>query len=106
MLRALRTVNAGQSYLSPEITEIVLDDYIPFISRIEESPKEHLTGRERRIIQLLEEGKTTKQIAFQLYTSPKTVDSNRCQVMSKLGICSIAELTKYAIREGLTSTDF
>lgn len=106
VLRAIRTVHIGQHYLSPKITEIVLDDYIPFISRAEESAKEHLTARERRIVQLLTEGKTTKQIALHLHVSPKTVDSNRRQVMNKLRIFSVAELTKYAIREGITSAEF
>ena len=106
VLRALRTVSAGQHYLSPKITEVILDDYIPFISKIEKSKKEYLTARERQIVQLLTEGKTTKQIALQLHVSPKTVDSNRRQVMTKLGIISVAELTKYAIREGLTSAEF
>ena len=106
VLRALKTVAAGQHYLSPKITEIVLDDYIPLISKTEESSKEHLTSRERQVVQLLAEGKTTKQIARQLHVSPKTVDSNRRQVMKKLGISSVAELTKYAIREGLTSAEF
>lgn len=106
VLRALKTVAAGQHYLSPKITEVVLDDYIPLISKTEESSKEHLTSRERQVVQLLAEGKTTKQIARQLHVSPKTVDSNRRQVMKKLGISSVAELTKYAIREGLTSAEF
>ena len=106
VLRAIRTVMTDRHYLSPKITEIVLDDYIPLISRTETSAKEHLNARERQIVQLLAEGKTTKQIALQLHVSPKTVDSNRRQVMTKLGISSVAELTKYAIREGLTSADF
>lgn len=106
VLRALRAVNADQHYLSPKITDIVLDDYIPFISKANESKGEHLTARERQVIQLLAEGKTTKQIALHLHVSPKTVDSNRRQVMNKLGISSVAELTKYAIREGLTSAEF
>jgi len=106
VLRAIRTVGTGQHYLSPKITEIVLDNYIPFITRIEDSKKEHLTARERQVVQLFAEGKTTKQIALQLHVSPKTVDSNRRQVMNKLGISSVAELTKYAIREGLTSAEF
>jgi two-component system response regulator NreC len=106
VLRALRTVAAGEHYLSPKITEVVLDDYIPFISKPKESAQEHLTARERQIIQLLAEGKTTKQIALHLHVSPKTIDSNRRQIMNKLGISSIAELTKYAIREGLTSAEF
>lgn len=106
VLRALRAVNNDQHYLSPKITEIVLDDYIPFISKAEKSTKEHLSARERQVVQLLAEGKTTKQIALQLHLSPKTVDSNRRRVMNKLGISSVAELTKYAIREGLTSAEF
>ena len=106
VLRALRTIESGQHYLSPKITEVVLDDYIPFISEADNSMKEHLNARERQIVQLLAEGKTTKQIALHLHVSPKTVDSNRRQVMKKLGISSVAELTKYAIREGLTSADF
>ncbi|MFC1634049.1 response regulator [Planctomycetota bacterium] len=106
VLRALRAVNNGQHYLSPKITEIVLDDYIPLLSRAEESTKELLTARERQVVQLLSEGKTAKQIARQLNLSPKTVDSNRRHVMKKLGISSVAELTKYAIREGLTSAEF
>lgn len=106
VLRALGTISAGQRYLSPKITEIVLDDYIPFISKAEKSRKEHLTARERQVVQLLAEGKTTKQVALQLHVSPKTVDSNRRHVMTKLGITSVAGLTKYAIREGLTSAEF
>ena len=106
VLKALRTVEAGQHYLSPKITEVVLDDYIPLISKAKEASRERLTARERQVVQLLAEGKTTKQIALHLHVSPKTVDSNRRQVMNKLGISSVAELTKYAIREGLTSADF
>ena len=106
VLRALRTVEAGRHYLSPKITEIVLDDYIPLISKAQEASRELLTTRERHIVQLLAEGKTTKQIALHLHVSPKTVDSNRRQVMDKLGISTVAELTKYAIREGLTSAEF
>jgi DNA-binding NarL/FixJ family response regulator len=106
VLRALKAVEAGQHYLSPRITEVVLDDYIPFISQAGQSAGEHLSARERHVIQLLAEGKSIKQIARHLHISPKTVDSNRRQVMNKLGISSVAELTKYAIRKGLTSAEF
>ncbi|MEJ2705433.1 MAG: response regulator transcription factor [Sedimentisphaerales bacterium] len=106
VLRALKTVEAGQHYLSPKIAEIVLDDYIPFISEAAQAGRDHFTARERHIIQLLAEGKSTKQIARHLHVSPKTVDSSRRQVMNKLRISSVAELTKYAIREGLTSAEF
>lgn len=106
VLRALRTVQAGEYYLSSRITEIVLDDYIPYISNVDESSRKHLTERERQIVQMLSEGMSTKQIALHMHISPKTADANRRQIMSKLGISSIAELTKYAIREGITSTEF
>jgi DNA-binding NarL/FixJ family response regulator len=70
------------------------------------SADDHLTARERQIVQMLAEGKSTKLIASRLHISPKTSDANRRQIMNKLGISSLAELTKYAIRKGLTSTEF
>ena len=106
VLRALRTVNAGEHYLSPKITEVVLDDYMHYMETTNKSVEGFLTERERQIIQMLAEGQSTKQIASRLHISPKTADANRRQIMSKLGVSSIAELTKYAIREGLTSTEF
>ena len=65
-----------------------------------------LTTRERQILQLIAEGKTVKEVARILHISPKTADSNRRKIMNKLEIFNIAELTKYAIREGLTSLEF
>jgi len=106
VLRAVQTVGAGGHYLSPKITDVVLDDYVQYMTAAEKSAEGRLTERERQVVQLLTEGKSTKQIAQQLHVSPKTVDSNRRQIMSKLGIFNIAELTKYAIREGLTSQEF
>jgi DNA-binding NarL/FixJ family response regulator len=106
VLRAVQTVGAGGHYLSPKITGVVLDDYVQYVTAAEKSTEGRLTERERQVVQLLTEGKSTKQIALQLHASPKTVDSNRRQIMNKLGIFSIAELTKYAIREGLTSQEF
>ena len=61
-----------------------------------------LSGREREVLQLLAEGKATKEIAHMLHVSSKTVETHRKKIMDKLGLHSIAELTKYAIREGLT----
>ena len=62
-----------------------------------------LSGREREVLQMIAEGKTTKEIAFKLFVSTKTVETHRKQIMDKLNIRTIAGLTKYAIREGLTS---
>jgi DNA-binding NarL/FixJ family response regulator len=64
-----------------------------------------LTQREREVLQLLAEGKTTKQIALRLHISPKTVEAHRLRVMNKLDIDNVAQLTKYAIQEGLTSAE-
>jgi DNA-binding NarL/FixJ family response regulator len=62
-----------------------------------------LSPREREILQLIAEGNNTKQIAFTLKVSPKTIDSHRQKIMKKLKLCSVAELTKFAIRDGLTT---
>jgi len=105
LILAIRTIMTGDTYLSPRITGIVIEDYISRLAKGETSHSDVLTGREREVLQLLAEGKSTKQIAGQLHVSVKTIESNRRQIMNKLGIDSIAELTKYAIREGLTSLD-
>jgi DNA-binding NarL/FixJ family response regulator len=104
--KALEAAAAGEFYLSPRITGVVLEDY--FSKKPQEAETGHvdLTIRERQVLQLTVEGKTIKQIALQLHVSPKTADAARRKIMKKLGFTSIAELTKYAIREGLTSTDF
>jgi len=106
LVEAIRTVAAGRTYLSPEITGVVLRDYVDRLSgRDAESAFSVLTDREREVLQLVAEGHTTKQIAEKLYVSVKTVESHRQNIMDKLEIRTIAELTKYAIREGLTSLD-
>ena len=79
-----------------------MDDYIRSLSQDAVSILPTLTGREREVLQLIDEGKTTKEIASCLHVSINTIDTHRRQVMEKLNIHSIAELTKYAIREGLT----
>lgn len=99
--RAIRSVMARQIYLSPEIVSIVVK---AFLRRSEPSDSmlSVISPREREVLQLIAEGKTTKQIALRLHISAKTVDTHRRNIMDKLDIHSIAELTKYAIREGLT----
>jgi DNA-binding CsgD family transcriptional regulator len=91
-------VGGGDYYLSPKITDIVVDDYKYYMDTLNNSSEVRLTTRERQVVQLLTVGKSTKQIALCLHVSPKTVDSNRreVEVMNKLGIFSVAELTKYA----------
>ena len=102
---AIRTVIAGKIYLSPGITGVVVDDYLQQLLKTEAAPTGALTPREREVLQLLAEGKSTKQIAASLHRSVKTIESHRKQIMDKLSLRTVAELTKYAIREGLTSLD-
>lgn len=105
LIHTVHTVVSNRIYLSPGITDIVVDDYLRQMSTTNSSVTSMLTNREREVLQLLAEGKTTKQIADHLYLSVKTIETHRRQIMVKLDIHSIAELTKYAIREGLTSLE-
>ena len=103
LVNAVHTVMSGQSYLSPRITDIVVKEYLYNLPKSESTVFTVLTAREREVLQLLAEGKSTKQIASTLNLSVKTVETHRQQIMDKLEIRTVAELTKYAIREGLTS---
>ncbi len=102
---AVSAVLKGQLYLSPGITTFVLKDFLQksFRSKVNSSAFSNLTNREREVLQLFAEGKTTKEIASLLSVSPKTVETQRQNIFNKLDIHNIADLTKYAIREGLTS---
>ena len=105
LITAIKTVVSNQSYLSPKITDVVIKDYVQTLSKGDVSAFSVLTAREREVLQLLAEGRSTKEIAASLSVSVKTVETHRQQIMSKLNIHSVAELIKYAIREGLTSLD-
>jgi DNA-binding NarL/FixJ family response regulator len=102
---AIRTVLANRTYLSPKMADLIVKEYVHHLANAEPSVFSILTPRELEVLQLLSEGKTTKEIAFSLQVSVKTIETYRQQIMAKLGVHSIAELTKYAIREGLTSVD-
>jgi DNA-binding NarL/FixJ family response regulator len=102
LLEAIRAVLKSGTYLSRKIEGVVFQDYIKRISPGYRSELAALTPREREVLQFLAEGKSTKQIAMQLHVSGKTIESNRRNIMDKLRIHSIAELTKYAVREGIT----
>ncbi len=105
LVKAVRTVVNRRTYLSPGISDIVIKDFIGGWGGAGDSAYSVLTPREREVLQLITEGKTTNQIANSLCVSVKTVEAHRKQVMNKLGIHSVAELTKYAIRQGLTSLE-
>jgi DNA-binding NarL/FixJ family response regulator len=101
---AIDTIAMEGVYLSPGVTGVVVRDYMQHLSAAESSATV-LSPREREVLQLVAEGLTTKDIAGKLHISVKTVETHRKQIMDKLEIRSVAELTKYAVREGLTSLE-
>lgn len=102
---AIRTVLAKRAYLSPSIAGVVMEDYVSRLPREATEGLNVLTPKERGVLQLLAEGKTTKEISRRLKVSPKTVETHRAHIMAKLDLHSVAELTKYAVREGLTGLE-
>jgi DNA-binding NarL/FixJ family response regulator len=100
---AIRTVAANEPYLPPKITQLVIREFMQRIPAEEFLTFETLTQREREVLQLIADGRNTKEIAFAFNVSLKTVENQRHSIMKKLDLYSIAELTKYAIRQGLSS---
>jgi two-component system response regulator NreC len=105
LARAVRAVLRNQTYLSPAVAGPVVEDYVQHLATADVLEFSALSPREREVLQLLAEGKTTREIAALLCVSIKTVETHRQQIMGKLNVRSVAELIKYAIREGLTSLD-
>lgn len=99
---AIKQVAAGERYVSPSLSHSVIYDCI---SGGRTNEKDRLTAREREVLQLLAEGKAMKQVGQILHISTKTVETHRRAVMEKLQLFSTAELTKHAVREGLTTLD-
>ena len=102
---AIRAVIEDRTYITPRIVDIIVKDYFSQIEKPSSSALSALTSRQYEVLQLLAEGKTTREIAQQMSLSVKTIESHRQQIINKLNIRSIAGLTKYAIREGLISPD-
>lgn len=102
LARAIRAVTAGQTYLSPGVAGVMVKDYLSQVAGNRPVEVSELTPREREVLQLVAEGKSTKEIADRLQISPKTADTHRQQIMNKLHLRSVAALTKYAIRAGIT----
>jgi len=102
---AIDAVLRGKVYLSPEITGVVVEDIVTQTHQHKEQQPVTLTTKEREVLQLLAEGNSSKTIAEKLNLSIHTIDSHRKNIMDKLHMHSIAELTKYAVREGLTGLE-
>jgi DNA-binding NarL/FixJ family response regulator len=99
IIEAVRAVHAGRRYLSPRVAEMMAE---VVSRRSTDSPLNRLSGRERQILQLVAEGRSSAQIAATLHLSPKTVDTYRSRLMQKLHIGDVAGLVKFAIQHGLT----
>jgi two-component system response regulator NreC len=102
LVRAINTVMSKKKYLSPGISDILIEEYVKKTTQEKPTIYSKLTPREREILQLIAEGKNTKEIARYLFISVKTVETHRRHIKKKLKVQSVAELTKIAIREGLT----
>ncbi|HEX7053582.1 MAG TPA: response regulator transcription factor [Burkholderiales bacterium] len=100
---ALRSVMRGESWLSPAVSRQVVEGYVQRTGG--ESAPEVLTARQREVLRLVAGGKSTKEIAFLLNLSVKTVETHRAQIMDRLGIRDVAGLVRYALRTGLVPPD-
>lgn len=103
LIRAIRSVTNGNYFLCPELTTTMIELFLHSIPEDVFTSAPILSPREREVLGFLAEGANTKEIAYQLNLSPKTVDAHRHKIMRKLRVDSIAELVKYALREGLTT---
>lgn len=104
---AIRAVMANEPYLSPRVTKVVIEKFVRNEQgRREPSLLDELTPKERELLQMLAEGKSGKQAARLLYVSIKTIDTRRREIMKKINVSSVAELTKFAVRVGITSVEF
>ena len=102
LIQAIRAVCAGKAFFSPAVSRVLADDYLRQIQQQGvEDPYELLTARERELLQLIVELKSTKDIAGLLGVSPRTIDTHRGNLMQKLNVHSIPELILYAMRKGV-----
>jgi len=103
---ALNVIAKGERYLSPEITTVIVQDYLHPDTIGRPGVLGPLSSRERQVLQMVAEGLSAKEIAHRLHISPKTADATRRNIMQKLDVHTVAGLTKFAIREGLSSLEF
>jgi len=104
LLSAIDAVARGETFLSPKVTGVLVKEVVGGVPEVGAFCGT-LSPREREVLQLVAEGKSSKEIAYMLGLSSKTVEGHRRQIMDKLKLYSVAELTRYAIREGVTSLD-
>jgi len=105
LVHAIRNVTADQIYVSSRVSGVVVEDYVRQVQGRGEPSLLALTDRQREVVRLLALGQHNKQTATSFSLSHKTVETHRQHIMEKLGLHSIADLTRFAIREGLVSSD-
>ena len=105
LIRAIRAVAHDEKYVSPTVASAVLDTFVVGPRATHRDPRSDLSPREREVLQLLAEGLTSKEIANKLDLAVSTIETHRKQIMAKLELRSVAELTKFAIRSGLTTLE-
>ncbi len=103
LIQAIHAVTVGQTFLSPSIADMIIKDYLRYLRGNRSPASSVLTPRELGVLQLLADGKSMRGIALEFRISVKTVETHRRQIIEKLGVRTLAQLTKYAILEGLTS---
>ncbi len=106
LAKAIRCIMKREVCLSPSISEKIVDGYLAFVDKEDKyAVASPLTAREKEVLQLIAEGRGTKEMAEMLHLSIKTVEAHRQNIMKKLNLKTVAELTKYALREGITYLD-
>ena len=106
LVNAVHTVHAGHRFLNQKVSDELISDYLSNHTNLAQgSPLAQLTDREREVLQLVVEGKTSSEISELIAISPKTVDTYRSRLMQKLGIKDLPALVKFAIQHGITSLD-
>jgi two-component system, NarL family, response regulator NreC len=105
LVQAVKEVTAGRRYLSPPLSERELELYRKKIEDAPEDPYETLTNREREVLQMVAEGRTSAEIAERLFISPRTAEGHRANVMRKLGLQNHSELVRYALKRGILPLD-
>lgn len=105
LIQAVREVIAGRRYLSPPLSERALELYMRKVESVPEDPYDLLTTREREVLQLVAEGRTSAEIANLLFISPRTAEGHRANVIRKLGLQNNADLIRFALKRGILPMD-
>ncbi len=105
LVQAVREVAAGRRYLSPPLSERALELYVKKVEDVPEDPYEMLTTREREVLQMAAEGRTSAEIAERLFISPRTAEGHRANLMRKLGLQNQTDLIRFALKRGILPLD-